>query len=105
MFTPLVRSARIYPAPRSLRPDLAVSRFRRHSWLLGLLKADPDTEIVAAGGSLFEGGAALCADRPDKAWSLPDCISFSVTANRGLTEALTCDHHFEQTSFRAPHRE
>ena len=39
-------------------------------------------------------------NRPDKAWSLTDCISFAVMAERGLTEALTADHHFEQAGFR-----
>ena len=37
--------------------------------------------------------------RPDKAWSLTDCISFVVMTDRGLTEALTGDHHFEQARF------
>ena len=39
--------------------------------------------------------------RPDKEWSLTDCISFEVMAELGLTEALTADHHFEQAGFRA----
>ena len=73
--------------------------------LFALLKADPNTEIVPAGNSLFERGADLYADRPDKEWSLTDCISFVVMADRGLTEALTGDHHFEQAGFRALLRE
>jgi predicted nucleic acid-binding protein len=39
--------------------------------------------------------------RPDKAWSLTDCISFVVMNQHGLTEALTGDHHFEQAGFTA----
>ena len=69
--------------------------------LLAALKADPLTEIVAAEGDLFDRGADLYARRPDKAWSLTDCISFVVMADRGLAEALTGDHHFEQAGFRA----
>ena len=30
---------------------------------------------------------------------LTDCISFVVMEERGLSEALTSDHHFEQAGF------
>jgi uncharacterized protein len=69
--------------------------------LLALLRSDPNTEIVAADEAVFDRGADLYAHRPDKAWSLTDCISFVVMTERGLTEALTGDHHFEQAGFRA----
>jgi len=39
--------------------------------------------------------------RPDKNWSLTDCISFVVMQDHGITEALTGDHHFEQAGFVA----
>ena len=38
---------------------------------------------------------------PLLAWSLTDCISFAVMTERGLADALTADHHFEQAGFRA----
>ena len=41
----------------------------------------------------------LYETRPDKAWSLTDCMSFIVMRDGGLTEALTADHHFEQAGF------
>jgi uncharacterized protein len=74
---------------------------RSFSALLALLRADPDTEIVPASGSLFNRGADLYASRPDKSWSLTGCISFVVMTERGITEALSGDHHFEQAGFRA----
>jgi hypothetical protein len=43
----------------------------------------------------------LYGARPDKDWSLTDCISIEVMAERGITDALTGDHHFLQAGFRA----
>jgi predicted nucleic acid-binding protein len=43
--------------------------------------------------------------RADKAWSLTDCISFQVMTQRGIVDALTADHHFEQAGFHALLRE
>ncbi len=37
----------------------------------------------------------------DKHWSLTDCASFAIMEERGLTEALTHDRHFEQGGFTA----
>jgi hypothetical protein len=37
--------------------------------------------------------------RPDKEWSLTDCISFVAMNERNITDALTSDHHFEQAGF------
>jgi uncharacterized protein len=74
---------------------------RLFTQLLALLRSDPNTEIVVAEETIFDRGADLYARRPDKAWSLTDCISFVVMQERGLTEALTGDHHFEQAGFRA----
>ncbi len=48
---------------------------------------------------LYEAGWQLYAARPDKDWSIVDCISFVLMQEHGLTEALTADHHFEQAGF------
>jgi hypothetical protein len=65
------------------------------------LAADPGVEVVPPDPSWYERGLDLFASRPDKGWSLTDCISFTVMADRGVAEALTADHHFEQAGFRA----
>ena len=65
------------------------------------LRTNPAAEIVPADDELFEAEVDLYARRPDKEWSLTDCISFVVMAHRGIVEALTGDHHFEQAGFRA----
>lgn len=66
---------------------------------VGDLSADPRMEIVAANRELFEAGCALFASRPDKEWSLTDCISMVVMQRQAIAEALTADHHFEQAGF------
>jgi predicted nucleic acid-binding protein len=69
--------------------------------LIRLLKGDANTDIVPASQDVFERGLDLHSHRPDKAWSLTDFISFVVMTERGLTDALTGDHHFEQAGFKA----
>jgi len=71
---------------------------------VGFLKTvrdDPQFEVVGYDEKVFQAGFDLFVARTDKAWSLTDCISFAVMTERGLTEALTADHHFEQARFRA----
>jgi predicted nucleic acid-binding protein len=58
-------------------------------------------EVFPATRTSFELGWELFGQRPDKNWSLTDCISFVVMRDRNVTEALTGDHHFEQAGFRA----
>lgn len=69
--------------------------------LLELLDSTPDIEVLPPSDEQFRAGSTLHGLRPDKDWSLTDCISFSVMTERGLTDALTTDHHFEQAGFRA----
>jgi predicted nucleic acid-binding protein len=69
--------------------------------LLHLLRTDSRTTIVRATEDLFAKGVDLYRQRPDKEWSLTDCISFVVMSERGISDALTADHHFQQAGFRA----
>lgn len=68
---------------------------------LEAVRGDPQFEVVGYLPAVYQAGFALFAARPDKAWSLTDCISFAVMTERKLTDALTADHHFEQAGFRA----
>jgi predicted nucleic acid-binding protein len=47
------------------------------------------------------GGLALYRARPDKGYSLTDCISMQTMRREGLMDVLTNDRHFEQEGFRA----
>lgn len=63
-------------------------------------RADATTEIAPASTESFDGGLLLFAERPDKEWSLTDCISFYEMRRRGIVEALMSDAHFTQAGFR-----
>lgn len=63
--------------------------------------ADARIEVIPLQPELVEAAAELYRARPDKNWSLTDCLSFVVMERRGLKEALTTDRHFEQANLRA----
>jgi predicted nucleic acid-binding protein len=46
-------------------------------------------------------GLQLYIERPDKGYSLTDCISMATMRREGIAEVLTNDRHFEQDGFRA----
>jgi hypothetical protein len=64
------------------------------------LLADPQVIIIPPTQELFDKGVTLYLSHLDKGWSLTDCISFVVMRERGIYEALTGDHHFQQAGFR-----
>jgi uncharacterized protein len=66
----------------------------------GLL-ARPLVEVIPLGMDLHQRAINLYISRPDKEWSLTDCVSFIVMTDRKLLEALTTDHHFMQAGFKA----
>jgi predicted nucleic acid-binding protein len=65
------------------------------------VRSNPNISLVACTDQLFEDGIAFYNSRPDKEWSLTDCISFIVMKHEGIREVLTGDHHFEQAGFIA----
>ena len=69
--------------------------------LIKILEANSAFYVHPPNSELFAQGIDLFRRRPDKAWSLTDCISFVLMESEGLTEALTGDHHFEQAGFVA----
>jgi len=61
--------------------------------------------VVPQSRESFLAGLQLYRARPDKGYSLTDCISMETMRREGLTEALTNDRHFEQEGFRALFRD
>lgn len=66
-----------------------------------VIAANPNVEVVAQTSIQFREAFDLYASRPDKEWSLTDCASFNLMKERGLSEALAHDQHFEQAGFVA----
>ena len=77
---------------------MRITRPRQIQFLADLRSA-PWVEVVHIDEPLDSAAWNLWQSRPDKEWSLVDCASFVVMQQRGLTEALTTDHHFEQGGF------
>jgi hypothetical protein len=65
------------------------------------LRSDSRVTIIQPDQALYEAGLELYRQRVDKSWSLTDCISFVIMRQRGIAEAFTGDHHFEQAGFVA----
>jgi len=65
------------------------------------LLRNPRVKVIPQSRESFLAGIELYRARPDKGYSLTDCISMITMRREGLTEALTNDRHFEQEGFRA----
>ena len=57
--------------------------------------------VVPQSRDSFVRGLERYDARQDKAYSLVDCVSMNVMQRKGITQALTADHHFEQEGFVA----
>jgi predicted nucleic acid-binding protein len=82
--------------------------FSKSAWrpmaqrLIGSLQQSVElrvARIVHVDERLWRRGWQLFLDRPDKDWSLTDCISFVVMLENGLKRAFTSDRHYEQAGF------
>ncbi len=56
----------------------------------------PGIEVVHIGEESHAVAITLLRSRLDKTWSLVDATSINLMYERGITEALTTDHDFEQ---------
>ena len=66
---------------------------------------DPTVRVIPQSRESFLAGLELYNARPDKGYSLTDCVSMQTMRLHGMTEALTNDHHFEQEGFHALFRD
>jgi predicted nucleic acid-binding protein len=73
-------------------------RSRVREFMLHLRQA-PACEVAPASRELFDRSLELYHQHADKEWTLTDCSSVLVMRERGLTDVLTADRHFEQAGF------
>ena len=74
------------------------TRVRAADLVTGLL-ADRRTTVVRQTPKLFDAGLDLYRARPDKGYSLTDCMSMVICRQRRIKQVLTHDRHFEQGGF------
>ena len=72
---------------------------KRAAMLVRALLSHPNVDVYAQSRESFLGGLSLYEVRPDKGYSLTDCIAMNTMRAAGITEVLTSDHHFEQEGF------
>jgi predicted nucleic acid-binding protein len=65
------------------------------------LKNSDRVDIVFVNKNLWSTGWRLFENRPDKSWSLTDCISMEIMKKYSLIDVLTNDKHFVQAGFKA----
>ena len=79
---------------------LAALRFRSQATqAIRSLRSSNLVEVVPASARLVEEALSLYGGRNDKDWGMTDCSSFVVMRERGLSDALTMDAHFQQAGF------
>ena len=60
---------------------------------------EPNIQLIAYNQELRQAGIELYQKRPDKGYSLTDCISMVVMKKLNISEVLTNDKHFSQEGF------
>jgi predicted nucleic acid-binding protein len=75
-------------------------RIKAHQ-LIKYIQSTKNYIVIPASQELFHAGMQLHEARPDKAWSLTDCVSFVFMERQGIRRALAFDHHFTQAGFEA----
>lgn len=61
--------------------------------------ANPNVRVLAQSRDSFLQGVELYEQRPDKEYSLTDCISMKAMWSESVSEVLTNDRHFAQEGF------
>lgn len=65
------------------------------------LQKSQRVEILFVDENTWASGWDLYENRPDKEWSLTDCISIVMMQEQSLKDPLTTDKHFQQAGLNA----
>ena len=79
----------------SARPSVRIQAGNRVAQFL----ANSRVQVIPQTRDSFLSGLELYRARPDKGYSLTDCISMQTMRREGLHDVLTNDRHFEQEGF------
>jgi uncharacterized protein len=74
---------------------------RREAAVVEDLLRSSVVQVIPQSRESFRAGLQLYGARPDKGYSLTDCISMQTMKREGLSDVLTNDKHFEQEGFKA----
>lgn len=100
---PLVRKAAAVWVTEAVLVEVAnaLSSFNRRgaAQFVRQCYATSNIQVASVDSVLLNRSLDLYAGRLDKAWSLTDCISFTVMRDQELTHAATSDRHFVQAGF------
>ena len=101
----MLREGTRFVTTRAVLFEIGNSLSRRYrqeaAELLRSFEDDPSVEILDMTRERCAEALDLFSSRPDKQWSLTDCLSFVIMNELGLRQALTADVHFEQAGFVA----
>ena len=78
------------------------THFRNKAMLnVSRMRTNRAVRVIEQTPNSFQAGFELYRARPDKGYSLTDCISMEAMRAQRLTDVLTNDAHFEQEGFRS----
>ena len=105
-FSRALRDVRLYTVDEVLAEFLTFSstlgahiRAQAARTVLNALN-DSQWTVLPQSRMSFLDALTLYESRPDKEYSLSDCVSMQAMRREGLTDVLSNDHHFTQAGFR-----
>ena len=72
---------------------------RRAAQMVRAILSNPNVGVFHQSHESFLRGLVLYEERPDKGYTLTDCISMDTMRAQGIADALSADQHFAQEGF------